>query len=227
MSKPTAKAGFSKVWKLIAVLKKCNGKAVIGSSSALISPKAAKAMAAAGLVLLTGLLGAAAFIAEPYLMKYFPLQSYTQTLLVAVLLISFMLSVKNIVTVLYTADDISVLLPLPFSVGQIVTAKLTVTLQFPVILSLVLVNSTCLGFGIGAGFDQHVDHGGIGLLVGHGLHQHGLFVAGQRRVRIGFRSQKQFDDLLFLAFGVVHGLHQQRAAVFRRLALNTRRAWLC
>ncbi len=150
MSKPTAKAGFSKVWKLIAVLKKCNGKAVIGSSSALISPKAAKAMAAAGLVLLTGLLGAAAFIAEPYLMKYFPLQSYTQTLLVAVLLISFVLSVKNIVTVLYTADDISVLLPLPFSVGQIVTAKLTVSLQFPVILSLILVNSTCLGFGISA-----------------------------------------------------------------------------
>ena len=55
MSKTSS--GFSKVWKLISVLQKCNGSGVIGSKDALISPMVAKVLAAIGLVLLTGAIG--------------------------------------------------------------------------------------------------------------------------------------------------------------------------
>ena len=151
MDKTKKITGGSKVWKLISVLQKCNGKGVIGDSNALISPTAAKVLAVVGLVLLIGLLAAGAFFIEPFIANLIPLENSSKSLMLILLLVSFILSIKNIVTVLYTADDLSVLLPLPFSEGQIVTAKLAVSLRFPVILSLVLINSIGLGFGIRAG----------------------------------------------------------------------------
>lgn len=152
MNNKAKKTGsFKKVLKLISVLQKCNGKAVVGDSNALISPKTAKIIAAAGIVLLTGLLTVGAYFVEPLTAKLFALQDFTKSLMMIMLLLSFILSIKNIVTVLYTADDLSVLLPMPFSEGQIVAAKLAVSLRFPIILSLILINSLCLGFGLSAG----------------------------------------------------------------------------
>ena len=151
MSKQRATGEFSKVRKLIAVLEKCNGKSKIGGSDALISPRAAKIFAAVGLVFLTAALAAAAYFAEPFVSPFISLQDFTKVLMMILLLLSLVLSVKNIVTVLYTADDLPVLLPLPFSAGQIVTAKLTVTLKFPVILSVILINASFFGFGFRAG----------------------------------------------------------------------------
>ena len=139
---------FAKVRKLIAVLQKCNGKAAIGSKDALISPKAAKIFAVVGVVFLIALLAMVAYLIEPLVAPFVDLKSLTQTLMLIVLLMSFVLSVKNIVTVLYTADDLSVLLPMPFSAGQIVTAKLAVSLQFPLMLSVLLLNTICIGFGL-------------------------------------------------------------------------------
>lgn len=142
---------FSKVLRLISVLEKCNGKETIGGSDALISPRAAKIVIAVGLVVLTGVLAAAAFFIEPYIAPYITLRDVTNALMMFLLLLSLVLAVKNIVTVLYTADDLPVLLPMPFSAGQIVAAKLVVSLKFPVILSLVLMNAAFFGFGFGAG----------------------------------------------------------------------------
>lgn len=141
---------LSKIVKLISVLEKCNGKGAIGSSEALLSPKAAKIFAAVGLVFLTAALAVTAYFTGPLIAPYIPLRVFTKSLMMILLLFSLVLSVKNTVTVLYTADDLPVLLPLPFSAGQIVTAKLTVSLKFPVILSLVLMNATFFGFGIRA-----------------------------------------------------------------------------
>lgn len=152
MNDKTGKTGsLRKIRKLISVLQKCNGKAVVGDSGALISPKTAKVIAAVGVVLLSGLLAVGAYLIGPFAVKLFALQDFAKALMLIMLLMSFILSVKNIVTVLYTADDLSVLLPLPFSEGQIVAAKLAVSLRFPVILSLVLINSLCLGLGLSAG----------------------------------------------------------------------------
>ena len=151
MNNKKATGKLSKVLKLISVLEKCNGKASIGSSEALISPKAAKIMAAVGLVFLTGALAVTAYFVEPFIAPYIALQDFAKSLMMILLLLTLVLSIKNIVTVLYTADDLPVLLPMPFSAGQIVTAKLVVSLKFPVILSLVLVNSTLLGLGFNAG----------------------------------------------------------------------------
>ena len=53
MSNRKATGEFSKVRKLISVLEKCNGNSKIGGSEALISPRAAKILAAVGLVFLT------------------------------------------------------------------------------------------------------------------------------------------------------------------------------
>ena len=142
---------FSKVKKLISVLEKCNGKSKIGGSEALISPSAAKVLAAVGLVFLTAALTAAAYFAEPLISPYISLKDFTNVLMMILFLLSLVLSVKNIVTVLYTADDLPVLLPMPFSAGQIVTAKLTVTLKFPVVLSVILINASFFGFGLRAG----------------------------------------------------------------------------
>ena len=151
MSNRKATGEFSKVRKLISVLEKCNGNSKIGGSEALISPRAAKILAAVGLVFLTATLAAAAFFAEPFISPYISLSDFTKFLMLILLLFSLVLSVKNIVTVLYTADDLPVLLPMPFSASQIVVAKLTVTLKFPVVLSLILINSSFFGFGLRAG----------------------------------------------------------------------------
>ena len=151
MSDQKVTGGFSKVRKLISVLEKCNGNSKIGGSEALISPRAAKILAAVGLVFLTATLAAAAFFAEPFISPYISLSDFTKFLMLILLLFSLVLSVKNIVTVLYTADDLHVLLPMPFSASQIVVAKLTVTLKFPVVLSLILINSSFFGFGLRAG----------------------------------------------------------------------------
>ena len=132
-------------------MEKCNGKAAIGGSEALISPAAAKILAAFGLVFLTGVLAVSAFFVEPLIEPYIPLRVIANSLMMVLLLFSLILSIKNIVTVLYTADDLPVLLPMPFSAGQIVTAKLAVSLKFPVILSFVLMNAVFLGFGLRAG----------------------------------------------------------------------------
>ena len=151
MSDQKVTGEFSKVRKLISVLEKCNGNSKIGGSEALISPRAAKILAALGLVFLTATLAAAAFFAEPFISPYISLSDFTKFLMLILLLFSLVLSVKNIVTVLYTADDLPVLLPMPFSASQIVVAKLTVTLKFPVVLSLILINSSFFGFGLRAG----------------------------------------------------------------------------
>ena len=151
MSNQKATGEFSKVRKLISVLEKCNGKSKIGGSEALISPRAAKVLAAVGLVFLIAALAAAAYFAEPLISPYISLQDFTKVLMMILLLLSLVLSVKNNVTVLYTADDLPVLLPMPFSAGQIVIAKLTVTLKFPVVLSVILINTSFFGFGLRAG----------------------------------------------------------------------------
>ena len=151
MSDKKATGEFSKVRKLISVLEKCNGKSKIGGSEALISPRAAKILAAVGLLFLTAALAAVAYFAEPVISPHISLRDFTKVLMMILLLFSLVLSIKNIVTVLYTADDLSVLLPMPFSAGQIVIAKLTVTLKFPVILSLILINASFFGFGLRAG----------------------------------------------------------------------------
>lgn len=139
---------LQKIKRLITVLQKCNGKATVGGKDALISPKAAKILAAVGIVFLIALLTASAYLIEPLAAPFVKLQSLTQTLMLIVLLLSFTLSIKNIVTVLYTADDLSVLLPMPFTAGQIVTAKLAVSLRFPLIVSVVAINTICIGFGL-------------------------------------------------------------------------------
>lgn len=151
MNKKTTTGSFSKVWKLITVLQKCNGKGVIGGKDALISPAAAKILAVTGLVLLTGTIGLVAFFTEPFIAQAIEVMDIAKSLMLMMLLVSFMLSVKNVVTVLYTADDLAALLPMPFSANQIVAAKLAVTLRFPLGLSMVVLNSVCLGLGLRAG----------------------------------------------------------------------------
>lgn len=153
MNKKTTTGSFSKVWKLITVLQKCNGKGVIGGKDALISPAAAKILAVTGLVLLTGAIGLVAFFTEPFIAQAIEVMDIAKSLMLMMLLVSFMLSVKNVVTVLYTADDLAALLPMPFSANQIVAAKLAVTLRFPLGLSMVVLNSVCLGLGLRAGKD--------------------------------------------------------------------------
>lgn len=148
-----SKGSLSKVFKLVSVLEKCNGKASLDSSTALISPKAAKGLLGFGLVLLTAGLFVGLYFLAPVIAPYVPLSSLAQSLMLLMMLLCFVLAVKNIVTVLYTADDLPVLLPMPFSAGQIVGAKLAVSSRFPVILSLILINSICLGYGVRVGAD--------------------------------------------------------------------------
>lgn len=146
-----ATGNFSKVRKLITVLKKCNGKTVIGDGSAGISPKVSKILAYGGLLALTIALFMGAYFIQPITGTIITLKSLTLTLMMILLIMSFVVSVKDIVTVLYTADDLEQLLPMPFSADQIVMAKLVVASAFPVIVSLVVLNSLCLGYGIRAG----------------------------------------------------------------------------
>ena len=147
--RPTS--GFTKVRKLITVLRKCNGKAVVGDSEALISPTAAKILVYIGLLALMGALFAGSYLVQPYMQDFIGVRSLTQTLMLIMLIMSFVLSVKDIVTVLYMANDLDLLLPMPFSAGQIVLAKLTVISTFPIAVSFILLNSVCLGCGIRAG----------------------------------------------------------------------------
>ena len=142
---------LSKVRTLIRVLQKCNGKAVVGDSGALLSPGAAKALACCGLLALTGALFLGVFFIEPYMSRLISARDLTQALMLLLLLMSFVLSVKDIVTVLYMSDDLELLLPMPFSAGQIVTAKLAVTSVFPVTVSLIVLNAVGLGVGLRAG----------------------------------------------------------------------------
>ena len=150
MMKTTSTGSFSKVRKLITVLKKCNGKAVIGDSNSLISPFMAKILVYCGVVLLTGALLLGSYFVQPYLAPFISTESLAQVLMLLLLILSFVLSIKDIVTVLYTSDDLELLLPMPFSAGQIVIAKVAVASSFPVILSFILMNSICLGYGIRA-----------------------------------------------------------------------------
>ena len=151
MNKSKSKSEFSKVRRLIAVLQKCNGKAAVGGENALISRGAIKVLIVVGLLLLTGALFTVCFLIEPLIAAFISVKSVTQSIMLLMLMINFILSIKNIVTVLYTADDLPVLLPMPFSAGQIVTAKLAVASMFPIGLSVILINSVCLGMGIRAG----------------------------------------------------------------------------
>lgn len=151
MNKMKTKANISKVMRLVSVLQKCNGKATVGDSNALISSKAAKTLGYVGLLLLTAVLFLICWFLEPVIAVFIPIEHIVMTLMLVLLLMCFVLAIKNIVTVLYTADDLSVLLPMPFSASQIVTAKLMVSSKFPLFLSLILLNSVGLGFGIRAG----------------------------------------------------------------------------
>ena len=140
-----------KVTKLIAVLQKCNGKGIVGSEDAPISPKAAKVLLCILLLLL--LCGGAfgMYMLQPLLSPFLPVETLTEIIMLILLLVSFMLAIKDVVTVLYAADDLEALLPMPFSATQIVLAKIAVVSVFPIGLSLVVMNAVCLGFGIHAG----------------------------------------------------------------------------
>ena len=142
---------FSKVKKLITVLQKCSGQAVIDGSSALISPQAVKLLVYGGLLALAAALFAGVYFIQPMLAGFIGLRTLTQALMMILLIMSFVLSVKDIVTVLYTADDLALLLPMPFSADQIVLAKLAVVSVFPVTFSVIVLNAVCLGYGIRAG----------------------------------------------------------------------------
>ena len=114
---------LSKTKKLIAILKKCNGKAAVGNSEALISPRAAKILLYCGLLILVVGLFIGSYIVQPYISLFFGIEKIAQVLMMGILILSFMLSVKDIITVLYTTDDLELLLPMPFSATQIVMAK--------------------------------------------------------------------------------------------------------
>ena len=146
----TKTGSFSKVRKLIRVLKKCSGKAVVGDDEALISPAAAKILASCILAAVFAALAVGAWYIQPFLDWLIGLKSLSQSLMLLLLIVSFVLSVKDLVTVLYAADDLEQLLPMPFSAGQIVMAKVAAAASFPVILSLIVLNGVCLGYGIRA-----------------------------------------------------------------------------
>ena len=142
---------LSKTKKLIAILKKCNGKATVGNSEALISPKAAKILFYCGLVILAIGIFIGSYIVQPYISHFFGIEKIAQVLMMGILILSFILSVKDIITVLYTTDDLELLLPMPFSATQVVMAKLAVASAFPVTLSVITLNSICIGLGLHVG----------------------------------------------------------------------------
>ena len=142
---------FSKVRKLVTVLKKCNGKAVVGDSGALISPAAAKILMYCGLLVVGIALFLGAYILEPFVGEFISPKSLAQSVMVALFITTVILAIKDTVTVLYTSDDLALLLPMPFTAGQIVAAKVAVICIFPMGLCFLLLNSICLGYGIRAG----------------------------------------------------------------------------
>ena len=143
-------SSLTKTRKLIDVLRKCNGKSVV-SEDALISPKAARILIYCGLLLLTGGLLAGTYYLQPRMAPFISAESLARILMVGLLIMSFVLAIKDIVTVLYTADDLETLLPMPLSATQIVMAKLATASILPVTISFVIMNSICLGFGIREG----------------------------------------------------------------------------
>ena len=145
------RARFSKISRLIAVLKKCNGKAVVGGNEALISPKAARILISCCLFLLVAALSAGMYFIEPVLGRFIDARNLSQTLMLIIFVMSFVLAVKDVVSVLYMADDLELLLPMPLSATQIVAAKLAVASSLPVTISVICLNSVCLGFGIREG----------------------------------------------------------------------------
>ena len=74
---------FSKVRKLVTVLKKCNGKAVVGDSGALISPAAAKILMYCGLLVVGIALFLGAYILEPFVGEFISPKSLAQSVMVA------------------------------------------------------------------------------------------------------------------------------------------------
>ena len=151
MSEHTA-VRFSKVKKLITVLRKCNGKSVIGDDgSGLISPRAAKVLLYIGIAAAAAAIFAGAYFVQPKIGGFISAQSLAQVLMMAVLIMSFIFAVKDTVNVLFMTDDLELLLPMPFSADQIVMAKLAVVSLFPVVISVIILNGICLGYGIREG----------------------------------------------------------------------------
>ena len=151
ISNDNSTGSIAKTKKLITVLKKCNGKAAIGNSEALISPKAVKVLLYCCLVVVTVGLSIGAYIIQPFISQFAGVEKIAQVLMLGILILSFILAIKDTITVLYSTDDLELLLPMPFSATQIVMAKLAVASVFPVGLSIVTLNSICIGAGIHAG----------------------------------------------------------------------------
>ena len=151
MKKNSVGASVSKIGKLITVLKKTSGKAVIGSSEALISPTAAKILVACLLVLLVAGISVGMYFLEPVAARFIDAEHLSQILMLALFVMSFILAVKDDVAVLYMADDLEILLPMPFSATQIVVSKIAVASSMPMLISVMALNSVCLGYGIREG----------------------------------------------------------------------------
>ena len=149
MNNKTASA-FSKTKKLTTVLRKCNGKAVLGDG-ALISPRTAKILMYCGIAVSIAALFAAGYFLQPYTAGFITIRGLAPALMLLVMIMSFVLGIKDVVTVLYASDDLEPLLPMPFTAGQIVTAKLAIVSVFPVSFSVIILNSVCLGYGIREG----------------------------------------------------------------------------
>ena len=162
MSGHTA-VGFSKVKKLITVLRKCNGKSVISDDgSGLISPRAAKVLLYLGVAAAVAVLLAGAYFVQPKIGGFISTRSLAQMLMMVLLVMSFVVAIKDTVNVLFMTDDLELLLPMPFSAGQIVMAKLAVVALFPIIVSVILLNGICLGYGIHEG-------AGVAFIIGIGI----------------------------------------------------------
>lgn len=142
---------LAKVGRLVQVLQICNGKGVVGGEEAPISPKAAKIVVRILLVLLVCGGAVGMYMLQPLLSPFLSVEILTELVMLILLLMSFVLAIKDAVTVLYAADDLEALLPMPFSATQIVMAKVAVTAAFPIGVSMVVLNAVCLGFGIRAG----------------------------------------------------------------------------
>ena len=120
-------AGFSKVKKLITVLRKCNGKSVVSDDgSGLISPRAARILFYIGIAAAAVAIFAGAYFIQPTTGDFIRAESLTQMLMLVILVMSFIVAIKDTVNVLYMTDDLEQLLPMPFSAVQIVLAKLAV-----------------------------------------------------------------------------------------------------
>ena len=91
---PKLSKSFKKVLGLIKVLRKCNGKTVLGEG-ALISARAAGILAAAGLTILAGGLFLGMYLLEPAAASFITAGGLAQTLMMILLILSFVLAVKD------------------------------------------------------------------------------------------------------------------------------------